>query len=161
MHGDPNSAPFELDRRRFRIRLRIRVPARRESIPAALEPMMGFARQCGCDESAEPDLEIALREALANAIVHGSGSNGEKRVRIRCYGVPDTALVIAVRDEGDGFDPAGVPDPRAEDRRFLHHGRGLFLMRELLDHLDYRKGGREVVLYKRYVEPGEGRAAEA
>jgi serine/threonine-protein kinase RsbW len=159
LRGDPNTAPFDLDRRTFRIRLRIHVPARRESIPAALEPMMGFARECGCDEEAESDLEIALREALDNAIVHGSGSNGDKRVRIRCYGVPDAALVIAVRDEGDGFDPGDVPDPRAEDRRFLHHGRGLFLMRELLDHLVYRKGGREVVLYKRYVEPGEGHAA--
>ena len=161
MRGDSNTAPFDLDRRKFRIRLRIQVPARRQSIPDALVPMMGFARECGCDADAEPDLEIALREALANAVLHGSGSNDTKTVRIRCYGVPDAALVIAVRDEGNGFDPAEVPDPRAEDRRFLHHGRGLFLMRELLDHLVYRKGGREVVLYKKFPNPSKGRAAEA
>ena len=161
MHGDSSTRPFDLDRRAFRIRLRIQIPARRESISGALVPIMGFARECGCAPDAEPNLEIALREALANAVVHGSGANGQKTVRIRCYGMPDAAVVIAVRDQGDGFDPDGVPDPRADDRRFLHHGRGLFLMRELLDHLAYRKGGREVVLYKRFLDPAAERVVEA
>ena len=50
--------------------------------------------------------------------------------------------------EGDGFDHEEVPDPRSADRMHLHHGRGVFLMRELMDECVYRKGGTEVVLYK-------------
>ena len=59
-------------------------------------------------------------------------------------------FIIAVRDEGPGFDPAQVPDPRREDRLHLTHGRGIFLMRELMDHIQHRKGGREIVLYKKF-----------
>ena len=48
-------------------------------------------------------------------------------------------------------DPESVPDPRAEERWLAEHGRGLLLMRELLDHVEYRKGGSEVVLYKAFA----------
>jgi serine/threonine-protein kinase RsbW len=148
--------PFPLDRRDFTIRLRMRLPSNRGSIGAAIAPVLGIARRCGCAEGSEADLEIALREALANAVVHGNEEHERKQVRLRCYAVPDRALVVAIRDEGTGFDPADVPDPRDGERRLLAHGRGLFLMRELLDHLAYRKGGREVVLYKSFGENGTG-----
>ena len=67
---------------------------------------------------------------------------------LRCYAGPRAGILVAVRDEGQGFDPDKVPDPRAADRRQLTHGRGLLLMRELMDRVEYRKGGREVLLYK-------------
>ena len=53
-----------------------------------------------------------------------------------------------MRDEGQGFEPDDVPDPRGADRMHLHHGRGVFLMRQLMDQCEYRKGGTEVLLYK-------------
>jgi serine/threonine-protein kinase RsbW len=56
-------------------------------------------------------------------------------------------MLIFVRDEGSGFDPEKVPDPRQADRLHLDSGRGLLLMRELMDYIEYRKGGREVLLY--------------
>lgn len=149
MNDEMKTPPFPLDRRRFSIRLRMWLPSHRESIAAAVEPVMTIARQCGCPDDQEADLEIALREALANAVVHGNASDSEKWLHVRCYGRPKRAMIVAVRDEGPGFDPDEVPDPREGDRRLLSHGRGLFLMRELLDHLAYRKGGREVILYKR------------
>ena len=94
------------------------------------------------------DLEIALREALANAIAHGNGSRPGRKVFLRCYGGPRAGILIAVRDEGNGFDPDAVPDPRSVDRRQLAHGRGLLLMRELMDALEFRRGGTEVVLFR-------------
>ena len=51
--------------------------------------------------------------------------------------------------EGKGFDPDKVPDPRSADRVHLTHGRGLLLMRELMDRLEYRRGGSEVVLFQK------------
>jgi serine/threonine-protein kinase RsbW len=62
-----------------------------------------------------------------------------------------------VRDEGAGFDPDAVPDPRRDDRVLLHHGRGLLLMRELVDRVIFRRGGREVVLVFRWPAAGEPR----
>ena len=72
-----------------------------------------------------------------------------KRVLVRCYTHEDFGLLVAIRDEGKGFDPEDIPDPRNAERIHLHHGRGVFMMRELMDQVMHRKGGREVVLYKK------------
>ena len=63
-------------------------------------------------------------------------------------------MLILVRDQGNGFDPNKVPDPRDADRMHLHHGRGLFLMRALMDYVEFRRGGCEVLLYKAYRKKG-------
>jgi serine/threonine-protein kinase RsbW len=109
---------------------------------------MRLAREAGCVASEVADVEISLREALANAIFHGNQGRSDKKILLRCYGDPHTGLLLAVRDQGRGFDPAAVPDPRNAERIRLPHGRGIFLMHELMDHAEHRKGGREVVLYK-------------
>lgn len=126
----------------------VTVPADVKRISPLVEEVMGVVRDLGCAEGRETDIEIALREALANAVIHGNRSAPDKRVSLRLYGSPDRGLFIAVRDEGEGFDPDNVPDPRSTDRLELPHGRGLFLMRALMDHASHRKGGREVVLWK-------------
>jgi len=105
-----------------------------------------LAARCGCTEERLTDLEIAVVEALANAMTHGNLSRPKSRIFLRCYGGPELGVLVAVRDQGQGFDPDSVPDPRRADRLRLRHGRGLLLMRELTDHVEYRKGGREVVL---------------
>jgi serine/threonine-protein kinase RsbW len=64
-----------------------------------------------------------------------------------------------VRDQGAGFDPDQIPDPREQERLFLHHGRGLLLMRALMDRVEHRLGGREVVLHK--GPPARSRGAAA
>ena len=77
------------------------------------------------------------------------GVRGEsgRRVRVRAYGEKGKALLVAVRDEGLGFAPEDVPDPTRPERRHLHHGRGLFLIRELTDGVIHRKGGRELMFW--------------
>ena len=144
--------PFRLDRSGGILRLRARVPSSREAINGCVRRVMRFATRCGCAGDRE-GLEIALREALANAVIHGNADTPGKRVFVRCYGENGVGMVVAIRDEGGGFDHENVPDPREGERRFLHHGRGLFLMRELMDRVEYRKGGREVVLYKACSDP--------
>jgi serine/threonine-protein kinase RsbW len=140
--------PAKFDRRRFAIRFRATLPSTRDSINLAVREVLKIARAAGCPASDAADVEIALREALANAIFHGNGSRPEKKVFLRCYGDPGNGILLAIRDEGPGFDPAAVPDPRLKERLQLPHGRGIFLMHELMDLADHRKGGREVVLYK-------------
>jgi serine/threonine-protein kinase RsbW len=146
--ADSGPLPLPLTARNLPLRLRKSLPSTRPALNRAVRIVMRFARECACVRKDGPDLEIAVREALANAIIHGNSNQHSKRIFLRCYGNPRRGLLILVRDEGPGFDPEQVPDPRQPDRLDLHHGRGLLLMRELMDRVEYRKGGREVLLYK-------------
>lgn len=144
------TAPFALDRRTLAFRFRRRLRSTTPGINRAVRDIVRHAKITGCLTDHLTELEIALREALANAVFHGNRSDTAKSVLVRAYCDPKKGFVIAVRDEGVGFDPATVPDPRRADRLHLTHGRGIFLMRELMDHIEHRKGGREVVLYKKF-----------
>jgi serine/threonine-protein kinase RsbW len=137
-----------MQRRDYPVRFRTSLPSTRQAINDAVSGAMRVARQCGCPGDQQADLEIALREALANAVIHGNAYHRVKRIYLRCYGAPHASLLILVRDEGEGFEPGEVPDPRDRDRVHLDHGRGLFLMRALMDYVEHRKDGREVVLFK-------------
>ena len=155
--ADPrNQVPWPLERGQYSHRLRLRLPSTPGALDRGVDRAMRLMVRSGCPEHARVDLEIALREALANAIHHGNNCTKGKRVFLRCYASPHTGSLILVRDEGCGFDPGGVPDPRGADRLGLDHGRGLFLMRALMDHVEYRKGGCEVLLFKAYTPNGVG-----
>jgi len=144
--GRGKGLPFV--RKNLPLRLRQSLPSTRPALNRAVRAVMRMARNSGCGGDDRADLEIAVREALANAIIHGNALDRAKRVFLRCYAGPGPAMMIVVRDEGPGFDPHNVPDPRHADRLHLRNGRGLLLMRELMDHVEYRKGGREVILWK-------------
>ena len=141
-------SPDLVDRRGLTLRYRVTVPSTREAIGKITDELLKVAEQIGCDEEEITDLSIALREALANAIIHGNESNPGKRVLVRCYSHDALGLLVAIRDEGKGFDPDDLPDPTSAERIHLHHGRGVYMMRELMDHVEYRRGGREVLLFK-------------
>jgi serine/threonine-protein kinase RsbW len=99
---------------------------------------------------------MALREAMANAIKHGNQQNLEKRVEIE-MNVVDDVLEIRVRDEGQGFDPTGVPDPLAPENRLRTSGRGIFYMKTFMDDVRFRRtdgGGMEIVLTKNLAKEG-------
>jgi serine/threonine-protein kinase RsbW len=147
MPGRDGADSWNLVRHDLPHRLRVWLPSTHPAIRSAVHEVRRLAARCGCPESRKADLEIALREALANAISHGNGLRPGRKVFLRCYGGPRAGIVIVVRDEGNGFDPDAVPDPRSVDRRHLEHGRGLLLMRELMDALEFRRGGSEVVLF--------------
>jgi len=151
----PDALPRPEDRANYPVRLRISYPSTKQALSRAVGDVLKIADRCGCIDDDRMDLEIALREALANAITHGNGCRTAKRIFLRCYGSPGSDILVLVRDEGDGFDPEQVPDPRTSDRRLLHHGRGLLLMRELMDHVVYRKKGREVLIYKAVTRSGD------
>lgn len=136
-------------RRDLPYRLRIWIPSTNPGMNRAVAKVGRLAVRCGCSDDRQADLEIALREALANAVLHGNARRPGRKVFLRCYGGPNAGILIAVRDEGKGFDPASVPDPRSPSRKHLAHGRGLLLMRALTDWIMFRRGGSEVVLFHR------------
>jgi serine/threonine-protein kinase RsbW len=94
------------------------------------------------------NIPLACDEAITNAIVHGNRSNPEKKVSIQVYVSPNR-FRIRVRDEGDGFDVAGVADPTRGEALLRPGGRGVYLMRNIMDSVDFKDGGRVVELEKK------------
>jgi anti-sigma regulatory factor (Ser/Thr protein kinase) len=93
---------------------------------------------------------LAVREALANAIIHGNRSDPEKPVEIAVAVNENCDLLIVVRDSGAGFDPSSVPNPTVGDSLLANHGRGIFLIRQFMDRVDFRfKQGTEVVMQRK------------
>jgi serine/threonine-protein kinase RsbW len=93
---------------------------------------------------------LAVREALSNAIFHGNHCDPEKAVGI-CVAVNETSdLIIIIRDSGSGFDPSRVPNPTVGDSVLAAHGRGIFLIRQFMDQVEFRfDQGTEVVMRRR------------
>ena len=147
--GCPSAGEAPVARRDLPYRLRVWIPSTNPAMNSAVARVGQLAVRCGCSEDRQADLEIALREALANAMMHGNARRPDGKVFLRCYAGPRAGILIAVRDEGQGFDPDLVPDPRSPTRKHLTHGRGLLLMRELTDWIVFRRGGSEVVLFRR------------
>ena len=88
---------------------------------------------------------ISTIEAVTNAIVHGNENNPEKNVSIEVI-KDEKKLTIIVEDEGDGFDLNLVPDPTKPDYIEKPDGRGIFLMKNLTDDLEFEKNGAIVKL---------------
>ena len=96
---------------------------------------------------------LALEEALVNAIKHGNKLSEDKTVRIACDLGGESAKVV-IRDQGEGFDPGGVPDPTADENLDRPCGRGIMLMRSFMTAVRYADRGREVTLVKDRTRPG-------
>lgn len=107
---------------------------------------MLLLRKCGWVAGGETDVEIALREALANAIIHGNLENPRKHVHVHCRRKRDE-VSIAVKDEGRGFDINKMPEPTAPLDIGSVHGRGIYLMKTLMDEVRFVEG--EVVVHMR------------
>ena len=103
----------------------------------------------GAAKRHEEGSEIALGEALANAVIHGNHENPEKQVHVTCRCSMDGEVLITLRDEGKGFDSDAVPDPTEPQRLLLSHGRGLHLMRALMDEVSFEENGTVVRMRKR------------
>ena len=146
MNESRASAGF--DRRRVTLRWRASFPSVSDTVPKIVARIVAAARKGGFLGEGRTDFEIALHEAIANAVMHGNQADPSRNVRVRLYGQPGYGVVVAVRDQGNGFDPGQVPDPRSQDRIHLQHGRGLFLVRQLTDFVEHRKQGREIVFRK-------------
>jgi serine/threonine-protein kinase RsbW len=127
------------------------------SDPAAVAPVRqrvtAHLREHGFAEDDVRRIALALMEALANAIHHGNGGDPGRKVRI-AYGTADGVFSIRVRDEGNGFDPQAVPDPRRPENVERPRGRGLLLMRHFMNWVVHLGGGNELLMWKRRGEGG-------
>lgn len=105
----------------------------------------------GMDEVQFNKLLVATTEAVNNGIIHGNGRDPHKKVTLTCI-LNHTFLVVRVEDEGRGVDPEQLPDPLAEENLLRENGRGVFLMRSLMDAVEFEKApGRSAVVMKMKV----------
>jgi serine/threonine-protein kinase RsbW len=92
---------------------------------------------------------LAVREALANAIFHGDDCDPEKTVEISVGVSQNHDLVMIVKDSGPGFDPSAIPNPTAQENLLANHGRGIFLIRQYMDQVDFKFDHRTEVQMRR------------
>lgn len=112
------------------------------------QAIMKELERCRYSDDAVFAVQLALEEALANAVKHGNRNDAAKSITVR-YAVNEEKAVFVVRDEGGGFLPEDVPDCTAPDRLPLPNGRGIMLIRAYMDEVCFRDHGREVYFVKR------------
>ena len=88
-------------------------------------------------------VHLAFEEAFLNAVKHGNKMNPHKTVTVE-YMVNAEKTIITITDEGNGFDPNSVPDPRVGENLYQPDGRGLLLMNAYMDVVEYNKRGNRV-----------------
>ncbi len=117
--------------------------------------VLEHARRAGfCGISLE-QIALAVHETAANAVFHGNHECSEKKVSLVIC-TTGNQLKVVITDEGNGFDPAKIPDPLAPEEMLRERGRGVYLTRALMDEYQVRcgaKGGSEVTLVKYLKQP--------
>ena len=129
------------------------IPADTAAASSLCDGVMQVVRRMKLAAGKELEVEISLREALANAIEHGCQGDPGKSIRCCVAGDESGEIVIVVRDPGAGFDPTQVPDPRHGTNLLRDGGRGIHLINEFMDEVQFANDGREIQMRKRGGTP--------
>ena len=127
------------------------MPSQIETVAAAAAAVAEFISRSGISDDAAFGIDMAVREAVTNAVLHGNRKDDNKTVDIVLKSSPD-AVEISVHDQGPGFNPEDVPDPTATENLLKTSGRGIFFMRTFMDEVDWLirpEGGTTVRMLKR------------
>jgi serine/threonine-protein kinase RsbW len=126
-------------------------PSRIEAVNEAATAVCEFMSRLGIGEDVAFGVDMAVREAVTNAVVHGNKLNHAKVVEIRLRNTPEV-FEISVHDQGSGFNPNEVPDPTKDENLLKTSGRGIFFMRNFMDNVEWSadpKGGTRVRMIKK------------
>jgi serine/threonine-protein kinase RsbW len=131
---------------------RLVLPSHIEAVADGAAVATDFIQSCGVEEEAAFGIDMAVREAITNAMVHGNKEDEAKTIEVtlNCLG---RELEIEVRDQGEGFDPTSIPDPTDPANILKTSGRGIFLMRTFMDEVQWSmrpEGGTTVRMTKKF-----------
>lgn len=152
---EPGASPEEhfpehdFDPEKLDLRLRVTLAADRKAVDPVVARVMESVREMKCGDGKEAAIELALQEALANAVVHGAKEDPTKVVECLVACDEQRGILIIVRDPGPGFDPQAIPSCTVGENLFSNHGRGIFLINQLMDEVKFRKNGTEIHMVKR------------
>ena len=142
-----NGCNFDPDK--LVLKLKITLAADRNAIDPVVQGIMDVVRNTQCAIGKEDAIELALTEALANAVVHGAKGDPKKIVECDVACDETRGMLIVVRDPGPGFDPNAIPSPVVGENIYSNHGRGIFLINELMDEVQFHNTGKEIHMRKR------------
>ncbi len=140
----------EFDVDNLTLKLDITMPADVKLLGPYLQRIMAVVKSLECAAGKEFEIELALNEALANAIKHGCKGDTTKSVRVSVECDPKAGMLLVVRDPGEGFAPEELPSPLIGERLFASHGRGIYLINKLMDEVRIEGGGTEIWMRKKY-----------
>jgi anti-sigma regulatory factor (Ser/Thr protein kinase) len=129
------------------------IPADPTKIPTVTAGVTQMLQDRHWSEERVMAVELALQEALANAVRHGCRGDASRHVQCVVTCEHDGEVLIVVRDPGTGFEASAVANPLAPENMLKPSGRGIFLINQLMDEVDFRDGGREVQMRKRRTDP--------
>jgi len=124
----------------------MRMPSARAAVAPMIERVLAAVADAGLTQERQDNLAVAVAEALSNAALHGNRLAPRRLVRVVVEVPPEGGAVVEVTDSGEGFDSASVSDPTDPARVLMPGGRGVFLMKRLVDHLEYNDAGNSVRL---------------
>jgi len=137
-----------IQRSRSLLELEAWMPSEIEAISPMVEQLMRLIEAWRCIVGDEFAVELALREALNNAVIHGNRMAPDKLVEVRCRCERGKGVWLIVKDQGKGFDPTAVPDPMGSEALKADHGRGIHLMKLMMDEVFFERGGTEIHMRK-------------
>lgn len=132
----------------FRNVLDLRMPGNPAAIAAVTDTISDKLAQLQVPEDKRLEVTLAVQEALANAVVHGCKNDSSKEVRcqLECYS--NGRILITVTDPGQGFQPGRLSDPKHAENLYSGHGRGVYLMRQLMDEVSFENNGSQIRMWK-------------
>ena len=134
----------EFDSDKLLVKLNETLPGEVKSISPFIDKVMTIIKGMGCAGGREFEVELALNEALSNAIKHGSAHDPSKKIQCCVACDHERGMLIIIRDPGPGFDPASIPSPVIGQNVFSTGGRGIYLINQLVDEVRFEKGGTEI-----------------
>jgi serine/threonine-protein kinase RsbW len=131
------------------LKLSVTLAADRDAVDPVVRSVMKVVRELNCAPGSEDAIELALAEALANAVVHGAKNDPSKIVECDVACDDARGVLIIVRDPGPGFDPGKIADPCHGENVYSNHGRGIYLINQLMDEVQFHKNGTEIHMLKK------------
>ena len=139
----------DFDPDKLHLLLRVTLSADRRTVDPVVQEVMAVVRQTKGIDGKEDAIELALQEALANAVIHGAKEDPSKIVECLVNNDEERGMLIIVRDPGAGFSPEAIPSCTVGENVYSNHGRGIFLINQLMDKVEFRKNGTEIHMVKR------------
>jgi serine/threonine-protein kinase RsbW len=150
---DPSPSPKQpqscnFDAEKLDVKLSVTLAADRDAVDQVVRSVMNVVREMKCAPGHEDDIELALTEALANAVVHGAKNDPSKIIECNVACDDERGILIVVRDPGSGFDPTQIANPCHGENIYSNHGRGIYLINQLMDEVQFHKNGTEIHMRK-------------
>jgi serine/threonine-protein kinase RsbW len=149
MPDESSNGCSSFDPEKLVLKLKVTLAADRSAIDPVVQGIMDVVRSTQCATGKEDAIELALSEALANAVVHGAKGDPKKIVECDVACDETRGMLIVVRDPGPGFDPGNIPNPVVGENIYSNHGRGIFLINTLMDDVQFKNNGKEIHMLKR------------